>query len=146
MVGAGLLGSATTRALAARGVPVVLFEQFGLGHDRGSSHGATRIFRFSYPDPYYVRMAVLAREAWDRLAADAGEELMIRTGGLDAGPGAEGCATALAECGVEHAWLTAAQASAPGPASRPPVLTRSSSPASAVSRAHASRASTAIRT
>ena len=104
VVGAGLLGSATARALAARGVPVVLFEQFGLGHDRGSSHGATRIFRFSYPDPYYVRMAVLAGEAWDRLAADAGEELMVRTGGLDAGPGAEDCAEALPVGPDTHPW------------------------------------------
>jgi len=62
VVGAGLLGSATARALAARGVPVVLFEQFDLGHARGSSHGATRIFRYSYPDPRYVEMAVRANE------------------------------------------------------------------------------------
>ena len=109
MVGAGLLGSATARTLAARGVPVLLFEQFGLGHDRGSSHGATRIFRYSYPDPCYVEMAVRASEAWARLSADAGEELLVRTGGLDAGPGAGDCADALAECGVEHAWLTGAQ-------------------------------------
>jgi sarcosine oxidase len=109
VVGAGLIGSATARALAARGVPTVLFEQFGLGHDRGSSHGATRIFRYSYPDPVYVRMAVLAGAAWARLTADAGEELLVRTGGLDAGPGAEDCARALAECRVDHSWLTAAQ-------------------------------------
>jgi sarcosine oxidase len=120
VVGAGLLGSAAARALAARGVPVVLFEQFGLGHDRGSSHGATRIFRFSYPDPSYVRMAVLASEAWDRLAADADEELLVRTGGLDAGPRAQDC-PALAECGVEYTWLTAGQVrdAYPGIAVRP---------------------------
>lgn len=106
VVGAGLLGSATARALAARRVPTLLFEQFDLGHARGSSHGATRIFRYSYPDPYYVEMAVRAGEAWGRLTADAGEELLVRTGGLDAGPGAEDCATALAECNVTHAWLT----------------------------------------
>ena len=109
VVGAGLLGSATARALAARGVPALLFEQFGLGHDRGSSHGATRIFRYSYPDPCYVEMAVRAGEAWAALEADAGEELLVRTGGLDAGPGAEECAEALAACDVEHAWLTDAQ-------------------------------------
>jgi sarcosine oxidase len=109
VVGAGLIGSATARALAARGVPVLLFEQFGLGHDRGSSHGATRIFRYSYPDPCYVEMAVRAGEAWVALAADAGEELLVRTGGLDAGPGAEDCARALAECGVAHSWLTGPQ-------------------------------------
>ena len=108
-MGAGLIGSATARALAARGVPVLLFEQFGLGHDRGSSHGATRIFRYSYPDPCYVEMAARAGEAWAALAADAGEELLVRTGGLDAGAGAGDCAAALAACGVEHAWLTDAQ-------------------------------------
>jgi sarcosine oxidase len=106
VVGAGLLGSATARALAARGVPVLLLEQFALGHTRGSSHGATRIFRYSYPDPCYVEMAVRAGESWARLSADAGEELLVRTGGLDAGPGAEDCAKALAACGVAHAWLT----------------------------------------
>jgi sarcosine oxidase len=109
VVGAGLLGSATARALAARRVPVLLFEQFALGHARGSSHGATRIFRYTYPDPCYVEMAVRAGEAWAALTADAGEELLVRTGGLDAGPGAEACAKALAECGVAHAWLTGAQ-------------------------------------
>jgi len=109
VVGAGLLGSATARALAARGVPALLFEQFALGHARGSSHGATRIFRYSYQDPFYVEMAVRAGEAWARLTADAGEELLVRTGGLDAGPGAEDCAKALAECGVAHTWLTSEQ-------------------------------------
>ena len=109
VIGAGLIGSATARALAAQGVPAVLFEQFGLGHARGSSHGATRIFRYSYPDPCYVEMAMLAGEVWARLAADAGEELLVRTGGLDAGPGAEDCARALDECGVEHSWLTDGQ-------------------------------------
>ncbi len=121
VVGAGLLGSATARALAARGVPALLFEQFALGHARGSSHGATRIFRYSYPDPCYVEMAVRAGEAWARLTADAGEELLVRTGGLDAGPGAEDCAKALAECGVAHTWLSDAgvQARFPGIRARP---------------------------
>jgi sarcosine oxidase len=121
VIGSGVIGSATARALGARGVPAVLLEQFGLGHARGSSHGATRIFRLSYPDPGYVRMAVLAGEAWARLAAEAGEELLVTTGGLDAGPGAEACAAALAECGVAHAWLTPGQARErfPGIAVRP---------------------------
>ena len=121
VVGAGLLGSATAWALASRGVRPVLLEQFGLGHARGSSHGATRIFRLSYPDPSYVRMAVAARPAWARLQAAAGEELLVTTGGLDAGPGAAACADALAECGVTHSWLTAAELRGrfPGIAVRP---------------------------
>jgi sarcosine oxidase len=107
VVGAGLLGSATAWALAARGVRAIVLEQFSLGHDRGSSHGAIRVFRLSYPDPDYVRMAVAARAAWSRLEAAAGEQFIVPVGGIDAGPGAAGCARALAQCGVAHAWLTA---------------------------------------
>ena len=108
-MGGGLLGSAAARSLGARGVAAVLLEQFEPGHARGSSHGATRIFRLSYPDPGYVRMAVRAGEAWARLEREAGERLLLRTGGLDAGPGAAGCAAALAECGVDHEWLAEPQ-------------------------------------
>jgi sarcosine oxidase len=109
VVGAGLMGSATAWALAAAGVPALLLEQFGLGHARGSSHGATRIFRLSHPEPGYVEMAVRAARAWTRLAREAGEELVVTTGGLDAGPAASDCALALRECGVDHNWLTAGQ-------------------------------------
>jgi sarcosine oxidase len=121
VVGSGVIGSAAARVLAGRGIPVVLLEQFELGHARGSSHGATRIFRLSYPDPEYVRMAVVARETWAQLADDAGEELLITTGGLDVGPGADACASALAECGVPSGWLTAAEVPErfPGIAARP---------------------------
>jgi sarcosine oxidase len=121
VVGSGVMGSAAARALGARGVPTVLLEQFGLGHARGSSHGATRIFRYSYPDPGYVRMAVLAREAWAKLADEAGEELLVPTGGLDAGVDAALCAAALAECGVPHSWLAGGELADrfPGIAARP---------------------------
>ena len=51
IIGAGAMGSAAAYHLARRGEPVVLIEQFALGHDRGSSHGAARITRHSYADP-----------------------------------------------------------------------------------------------
>jgi len=108
VVGSGVIGSAAARSLGARGVPAVLLEQFGLGHARGSSHGATRIFRFSYPHTDYVEMAIRARDAWARLD-DAGEKLLVPTGGLDAGPFASECAAALKACGVEHVWLAAGE-------------------------------------
>ncbi len=119
-MGSGVIGSAAARALAARGVRAVLLEQFELGHARGSSHGATRILRLSYPDPGYVRMAVTGREAWTRLQDEAGQELLVTTGGLDAGPAAGSCAAALGECGVAHSWLPAGEVSArfPGIAAR----------------------------
>ncbi|MGC8644310.1 MAG: hypothetical protein ACP5XB_30990 [Isosphaeraceae bacterium] len=39
------MGSAAAYHLARRGEPVLLIEQFALGHDRGSSRGAARITR-----------------------------------------------------------------------------------------------------
>lgn len=85
VVGAGAMGSATAWHLARRGVDVVVLEQFEPGHGRGSSHGATRIFRFAYPDPAYVRMAKSALPLWRDLEDDAGETLLETTGGLDIG-------------------------------------------------------------
>src|SRR5207248_8153579 len=55
--GAGVMGSATAWALAARGADVTLYEQFDDGHMRGSSHGRTRIFRLAYPEEYWVALA-----------------------------------------------------------------------------------------
>jgi sarcosine oxidase len=103
------MGSAAARTLGARGVQTMLLEQFGLGHARGSSHGATRIFRFSYPDPGYVRMAMIAREEWLRLQDETGQELLVTTGGLDAGPDTSSWAAALSEGGVPYSWLTAGE-------------------------------------
>ena len=73
IIGAGAMGSAAAYHLARRGEPVVLIEQFALGHDRGSSHGAARITRHSYADPRYARLMPAAFRAWRELEADAGE-------------------------------------------------------------------------
>src|SRR5919198_352145 len=50
VVGAGIMGLATAHELVRQGRDVVVLEQFHLGHARGSSHGATRIFRLAYPE------------------------------------------------------------------------------------------------
>ena len=85
VVGAGAMGSATAWQLARRGRSVALVEQFSQGHDRGSSHGATRIFRVAYRDPTYVRLAVEALRCWRELESDTGETLLEQTGQLDHG-------------------------------------------------------------
>jgi sarcosine oxidase len=92
VVGAGVMGLATARALARAGLDVAVLEQFELGHDRGSSHGTSRIFRLSYPDAEWVR---LAQEALP-LSVDLG----------DWGPNRD----ALAACGVAHEVLDRAEA------------------------------------
>ena len=47
IVGAGIMGCAAAWALTKDGHEVVLYEQFRVGHDRGSSHGRSRIVRLA---------------------------------------------------------------------------------------------------
>ena len=105
VVGAGIAGVAAARALAQGGRAVLLIEQFGLGHARGSSHGSSRIFRLSYPDARYVRLAGEALEGWRELEAECGESLIAHTGALDFGPVANENARALSSCGIGHELL-----------------------------------------
>jgi sarcosine oxidase len=113
IVGAGAMGSAAAYHLAKRGEPVVLIEQFALGHDRGSSHGAARITRHSYADPAYARLMPAAFRAWKGLEADAGETVFFRTGGVSfSPPGVDysgKVAANLAELGVPH-WRSSGNA------------------------------------
>jgi sarcosine oxidase len=106
VVGAGIVGTAAARALAERGASCALLEQYELGHTRGSSHGPGRVFRLAYPQADYVRMAVRALEGWRRLQDEAGEELLVTTGGVYAGEWAERCADGLTAAGVEHEWIS----------------------------------------
>jgi sarcosine oxidase len=73
VVGAGVNGLATAWALRRRGVDAVVYEQFELGHTRGSSHGRTRIFRLAYPEVKWVRLAQDAFEGWRELERESGE-------------------------------------------------------------------------
>jgi sarcosine oxidase len=85
VVGGGAMGSATAWWLARWGIDVLLIEQFEAGHQRGSSHGSTRIFRLAYPEPIYVDMARRALPLWREVEDDVGVELLATTGGLDYG-------------------------------------------------------------
>lgn len=119
VVGAGVMGTAAARALARAGREVVLLEQFQVGHTRGSSHGRSRIFRLSYDDPLYVRMAQQALPLWRELEAESGQTILRSTGGLDLGVGIEDHAAALAACGVAFERLGAPEARARFPSFLP---------------------------
>ena len=56
-------------ALREAGHDVTIYERFEMGHKRGSSHGATRIYRFSYPDERYVAMMKEALALLGRIPA-----------------------------------------------------------------------------
>ncbi|MDQ3765799.1 MAG: FAD-dependent oxidoreductase [Actinomycetota bacterium] len=101
IVGAGIMGAATARALSKSGLTVNILEQFEPGHTNGSSHGTSRIFRLSYPDAMYVSMAQEALTLWREAEEETGESLLVTTGGFDTGEGIEANADALEECGAE---------------------------------------------
>jgi sarcosine oxidase len=108
VVGSGVMGLATARELGREGRAVLLLEQFELDHDRGSSHGTSRIFRFSYPAEHWVRLAQEALPLWRELEAEAGQPLLEQTGSLDFGDW-EANRRALAATGAALEVLDAAE-------------------------------------
>ncbi|MGE2714824.1 N-methyl-L-tryptophan oxidase [Mycolicibacterium litorale] len=87
VIGLGGMGSAAAYHLAARGQRVLGLEKFGPAHDKGSSHGGSRIIRQSYfEDPAYVPLLLRAYELWEQLATDSAREVYRMTGGLFIGP------------------------------------------------------------
>jgi sarcosine oxidase len=140
VVGAGIAGAATAHELAQAGRSVALLEQFELVHSRGSSHGTSRIFRLSYPDERYVRLAREALPRWRELEAACGETLIVQTGSLDLGAIATENAPALAAGGVPHERLSGADVTARwGIATRPdePALFHAEGGITRADRAHA---------
>jgi sarcosine oxidase len=97
VVGAGINGLAAAATLARAGHEVDLHEQFDLDHHHGSSHGRSRIFRLSYPDPEWVQLAQHAHRGWRALEEETGEQLIEYTGLLELGETSE---EALDACGV----------------------------------------------
>lgn len=87
VLGLGGVGSAALHAAAQRGWNTLGIEQFGAVHDRGSSHGQTRIIRTAYFEhPDYVPLAQRAWAAWNKLQLESGEWLVEKTGLLQVGP------------------------------------------------------------
>jgi sarcosine oxidase len=87
VLGLGGIGSAAAYWASRRlGGDVLGVEQFELGHPRGGSEDHSRIIRLSYHTPAYVELAKAAYEAWERVEVDSGEQLVLRTGGLDLAP------------------------------------------------------------
>ncbi|MCS6919443.1 MAG: N-methyl-L-tryptophan oxidase [Fimbriimonadales bacterium] len=122
VVGLGAVGSAALRFLAKQGCEAVGYEQFTLGHTRGSSHGESRIYRLTYADPHYTRLMRHAFELWQELQAEAGEELIVPCGVLWLGEEDDAELNAIAHAlrteQVEYEWLTPAEATARFPALR----------------------------
>jgi sarcosine oxidase len=124
VVGVGGMGSAVAAHCAARGLRVLALEQHAIGHDRGSSHGQSRIIRLAYFEhPSYVPLLRRAFALWRALEDEAADPLLHVTGALDVGRAGgtvfEGSWRSCVEHGLAHEVLDAAALAARFPGWRP---------------------------
>jgi sarcosine oxidase len=114
VVGLGGFGSAALWRLAERGVDVVGIDRFDVGHNLGSSHGVTRLFRVACMEhPGLAAVARTSLELWTELGERYGETYVEQTGCLSVGrPDSrpvQGTVAAAAAAGIEVAHLTHAE-------------------------------------
>jgi sarcosine oxidase len=117
VIGAGLAGAATAWSLARRGHEVTVVERVQPATLDGSSHGSARIFRYAYPDRFWVDLVVRARAGYTELEKLSGQQLITPTDSLDFGPmrNPTALASVLTAAGVENDVLTAEQSRARWP-------------------------------
>jgi sarcosine oxidase len=124
VAGLGAMGSAAAASLARRGVRVLGLDRFRPPHDRGSSHGESRVIRAAYFEhPLYVPLVHAAYDRWRELEARSRRRLLIETGVLLIGrSGSElvaGARRSSEEHGVPCEPLTRAQIRSRYPAIAP---------------------------
>ena len=125
VIGTGGMGAAAACHLARRGVRVLGLDRFPVAHDRGSSHGQTRLIRLAYYEhPDYVPLLRRAYALWHDLEREAGRPLLVESGLVMAGPAAGEVITGALASARTHALpveqLTATEATARWPALRVP--------------------------
>ncbi len=83
MIGLGAMGSAVVHRLARRGLRVIGVDRHHPPHDRGSTHGDTRITRLAIGEgPEYAPLVRRSHVLWRELETESGMTLMRQVGGL----------------------------------------------------------------
>ncbi len=111
VLGVGGMGSAAVDSLAGRGQRVLGVEQFQIAHDRGASHGHTRIVRQAYfESPAYIPLLRRTYQLWDALPTEC---TLRRVGCLMMGrtdsPVVAGATRSAQQWGIEVQAMTAAE-------------------------------------
>jgi len=76
------MGAAAASELAGEGVSVALIDQSALPNPRAASVDHSKVFRFAYPDAFYVRLAMDSLKRWRELEEETGTRLLTQTGAL----------------------------------------------------------------
>jgi sarcosine oxidase len=124
IVGLGANGSSALYQLSRSGKKVLGIDRFQPPHDKGSSHGESRIIRQAYHEnPLYVPLVKAAYPLWEELAAIAGKPLFVKTGGLLLGDQhsmvVQGARVSAETHGIPYEWLDATAIQERFPAFRP---------------------------
>ncbi len=123
VLGSGGVGSAVMSEAARRGLSVLGVDRFPAAHDRGSSHGQTRIIRQAYFEhPDYVPLLLRCYSLWSELEKRVDRKLFYQVGLLEAGPADGVVAPGVLKADAQHQLgvetLTAAEATRKFPAFR----------------------------
>ncbi len=103
VLGLGGVGSAAAYHLASQGLRTLGIDQFSPPHDRGSSHGRSRVIRQAYfEDPAYVPLLRRAYELWESLEQQSGSELFCKTGLVEIGPADGVVIRGVKESAMQH--------------------------------------------
>lgn len=103
VLGTGGMGSAALYYAAKKGWRVLGLDRFPPGHDRGSSHGQTRIIRQAYFEHSdYVPMAMDAYQLWAALEQESERKLFEPTGLLQIGAPEGPIISGIRESAVRH--------------------------------------------
>lgn len=103
VLGLGAMGTAAAFALAKRGRRVLGLEQHAIGHDRGSSHGQTRVIRMAYYEhPDYVPLLRRAYDLWYELEQRTGLHLFTECGVLNIGSPTGEVVPGVLQAAAEH--------------------------------------------
>jgi monomeric sarcosine oxidase len=116
IVGAGVMGAAAACELAREGARVAMADQSPIPNPRAASVDHSKVFRFAYPNPFYVKLAVDSLNRWRKIESETGTRLLTQTGALLIGkrePSFETeCYEAMRSLGLESEKLDSRQASA----------------------------------
>jgi len=103
VVGCGAMGAASAWRLQKRGAEVVAYDMFAPPHDRGSTHGESRITRTAYMEgPFYVPLLQETFPMWRELESATKTQLLTMTGLLTIGRPDSGSVLAVQESARQH--------------------------------------------
>lgn len=125
VLGTGGIGSAALYELARRGVRVAGVDRFHPPHDRGSTHGQTRVIRQAYFEhSNYVPLLTESYRLWHALEQQVGHRLYHQVGLVEVGPPDGIVVPGVIQAATEHHLpverLTAAEVTGRWPGFRVP--------------------------